>query len=224
MPVVGIHGSPGLVAPAGWQCPARVSSPWARLQAALCSALCLLCSWWKLQHQREDPIFCLPAFDMGRQRDLLPRSSCPLSMVTVTSSIATHTASTSKKAQFLMLGYSTLGSGEQTLFAPLWFHRSTPTFYTEASLIQSSLYAPFPLCISMTPPNFAQLLCTWSTKSASLPRLCVYIFCYQAFDETASSSLPVLWGFDDSNRYSHEQSLLQHTHTVVSAGSSYSSI
>lgn len=43
-----------------------------------------------------------------------------------------------------MPGYSTLGSeGEQTLLALLLFHIPTPTSFTLASLIQSSLYSPF---------------------------------------------------------------------------------
>lgn len=46
-----------------------------------------------------------------------------------------------------MLGYFTLGSeGEQTLLAPLWFHRPTPTSCSKASWIQSSLCTTFLSC------------------------------------------------------------------------------
>lgn len=130
-----------------------------------------------------------------------------------TSSCLTRAAATPKKAHFLMLRYSALGSdGGRMLFAPLRFHIPTSTSGTRVSVFQSSPYVSFPFCCAfqITPPNLAQLLCTWSTESACSSGLCIYISCYQACEETASSSLPVLLGFDDSSPYSREQPLLEH--------------
>lgn len=156
-PRVGIHSSPGLVASAGWQFPARVSSPWARVEAALCSALCLLCSWWNLEHQREEPTFCLPALDTCK-------GTCWHQL-----KCHTHSAAIPKKAQILMLGYSTLGSeGEQSLLALLVFHIPSPTSYTEAPLIQSSLYVPFLRCFPNDTTQLSTTACAYDPQNQPL--------------------------------------------------------
>lgn len=117
-------------------------------QGASCSLQCVVFAMQPVKiRASERTTYMLPPCLWHVQKNLLPRSSCPLSMVTVTSSSATHSAATPEKAQFLMLRYSTLGSeGEQIPLAPLWFHIPTPTSCTKASLIQSSLYASFLLC------------------------------------------------------------------------------
>lgn len=130
--------------------PSQGEQPWR--QGASCSLQSLVFAVLGKFRASERRAYVLPPCLWYVQRDLLPRGSCPFSMVTVSSSSAPRSAATPKEAKFLMLGYSTLYSeGEQTLLAPLWFHIPTPTSYTEASLIQSSLHL-FCCAFQMTPP------------------------------------------------------------------------
>lgn len=103
-PGVGIHSSPGPVASAGWWTPATASSPWAGVRAALCSVLCLLHSRRKPEHRRESPEMSLPASDMGgkdgAREPAAPKQLPWLSSGYVTSSCVTRTAAAPKKADF----------------------------------------------------------------------------------------------------------------------------
>lgn len=186
-------------------------------QGASCSLQSLVFAVLGKMRASERRAYVLPRCLWYVQRDLLLRGSCPFSMVTVTSLSAPHSAATPKEAQFLMLGYSTLCSeGEQTLLAPLWFHIPTPTSYTAVSLIQSSLHL---FCCAF------QFSTTAAHMIHKISLFAQVIYLHLLLPGILMKQLPPPYQFFRMTQIlALVSSPCSSTHSVVSAGSSYSSI